>query len=206
MDTEVRKRIFEPFFTTKEPGQGTGMGLAAVYGTVKAHHGAITVVSEPGKGSVFSLYLPVSEAAKARGAAFDVNEQVVRGTGTVLMVDDEDVVREMTAEILTGLGYQVHTCATGLEAVWYYRDHWNTVDLVILDLVMPQMSGKEAFVALKQINPKVKVLLASGFSVEGEAQAMLSEGAKGFVQKPYRKVELSQKVAKALGVAAPRET
>ncbi len=205
IDEGVRSRIFEPFFTTKDPGQGTGMGLAAVYGTVKAHHGAITVTSSPGNGSTFTLYFPASEATRTHGVSFDAGKQVVRGSGRILLVDDEDVVREMTAEMLTSLGYEVHECATGLEAVWHYREHSAEIDLVVLDLVMPQMSGREAYAAIRQIDPQVKVLLASGYSVDGEAQGILLDGAKGFLQKPYRKAELSQKVAEALGVATPSD-
>ncbi|MDF1554802.1 MAG: response regulator [Deferrisomatales bacterium] len=190
----LQARIFEPFFTTKDPGKGTGLGLAAVYGTVKEHRGSIHVYSEPDRGTLFKLYLPVNRGAAL--AALEREEQrPVRGSGRVLVVDDEEVIRATAAGILQGLGYEVFTAADGEECVALYRSLNGTVDLVVLDLVMPRISGHEAFLQLRTIDPEAHVLIASGFSLAGEAQSLLAQGAVGFLQKPYRAAMLSRAVA-----------
>jgi len=198
MDAETQKHIFEPFFTTKEAGKGTGMGLAAVYGTVKLHGGAVNVYSEVGHGTTMRLYLPLLETAvetEERERASDV----VRGHGHILIVDDEERVRDMAKSVLQHLGYQVTTCKDGAEGVGYYREAWKTVDLVILDMVMPELGGRDAYVAMRQINPSVRAILASGYSLNGEAQAIMDQGIQGFVQKPFRLSELSRTIAQVLG-------
>lgn len=197
MDSRTVARIFEPFFTTKERGQGTGMGLAAVYGTIKTHHGAIDVESELGKGTTFILYLPLVET---EAPELSSNDELVRATGSanILFVDDEDMLCDMVAEMLGELGYTVTVCHNGSDAVQHYRRTWKDIDLVILDMVMPVMAGGEAFDHMKEINPDIQAIIASGFSIEREARRMLEDGAAGFIQKPFCRAELSQKVAQVL--------
>jgi signal transduction histidine kinase/CheY-like chemotaxis protein len=194
MAPETIRHIFEPFFTTKDLGKGTGLGLASVYGTVKQHQGHIEAESTPGKGSCFRVYLPFCDLSVPAPAP----EAAPRGNGHILFVDDEAIVAEVARGLLDTLHYQVTVCRDGVEAVEVYGTAWPTVDLVILDMVMPRMGGKDTFLALRGINPQVKVLLVSGYSIEGEAQMLLQEGAKGFLQKPFRRADLAQAVAKAL--------
>jgi CheY-like chemotaxis protein len=189
------RHLFEPFFTTKQ--QGTGMGLAAVYGAVNSHHGAIVVQSEPEKGSLFTIYLPLTE---------ELSEDSVKKPGCanagrhprILLVEDEPSVREATTLMLTSLDCQVMVCSSGAEAIDLYRSHQAEIDLVLLDMVMPEMGGPEVLRALRTINPAVRVLLASGYSQDGEARALLGEGACGFLQKPFRTAELDRAVSSAL--------
>jgi CheY-like chemotaxis protein len=200
MTKDVMQHLFEPFFTTKPPGKGTGMGLAAVYGTVRNHQGAINVYSEPGHGSTFRLYLPLC-AAVAQPSAQAPSPPVQQRQKHVLVVDDEPLLCQTAAGLLKALGYGAVSCRGGAEAVAYYRDHWRTVDLVILDMIMPGMSGRETYRELRRINPAVRVLLSSGFSINGEAQAILDEGVQGFLQKPYTVQDLSVIVSKVLNQA-----
>ncbi len=197
MDEWTRARIFEPFFTTKEPGAGTGMGLAAVYGTVQQQRGAIEVESAPGEGSTFRIYLPVSEeSVTTRPEAVSV---AAPRTARILVVEDEPILQHLVHDMLTGLAYDVVVKADGREALAYFRDQAPEVDLVILDLVMPGMSGQEVFRELRTIDPAARVLIASGYSVNGQAQELLKEGALGFIQKPFREADLSRSIAEALG-------
>jgi signal transduction histidine kinase/ActR/RegA family two-component response regulator len=196
MDPETVNHVFEPFFTTKESGKGTGMGLAAVYGTIRNHHGAVNVYTEQGHGSTFSVYLPLSDTADpVDGERRDQEQEPVKGTGHILLVDDEEVVLDSGARMLRRLGYTVATCGNGADAVKLYRGTWENVDAVILDMVMPVMGGKETFSEMKKINPGVQVLLSTGYSLNGEAQVIVDMGAKGFIQKPFRTAELSHKLA-----------
>jgi PAS domain S-box-containing protein len=201
MSDEVKKHLFEPFFTTKEKGRGTGLGLAGVYGCVKNHGGSVEVYSEPGRGTSIKLYLPLYAEPKTAGEQDPAQPNelpVAAGTGSILIVDDEDMIRTLAAHILKTAGYRVQTCADGQEAVELYaKDHGN-IDLVIMDMVMPRLDGREAFNRMREINPQVKMLLSSGFSEDGDAQAILKDGASGFIQKPYRSAELLLMVQQAL--------
>ncbi len=189
-------RIFEPFFTTKEQGKGTGLGLAAVYGTVQSHHGAITVYSEVGTGTVFRLYFPVS---KQNASAPSVAEEpVFAGEGTILIVDDEEMVRTIAVTILEEIGYEILSAANGEEAIEIYKKNSDRIDLVILDMIMPKLNGRETFEQLKSINPNVKVLISSGFTKEGDFAEMKKNGVLGFIRKPYRRVELCRKVSELI--------
>ncbi len=194
MDAETQAHVFEPFFTTKDVGKGTGMGLAAVYGTVKNHGGSVNVYSEPGRGTSFRVYLPLEEdAARELGpppAAAPLSAKPLR----ILVVDDEEIFRNMACEMLRDAGHRVDTAADGTAAVEHYRRRWRETDLVILDMVMPQMDGKEAFRRMKEIDPAVRVLLASGYSINGTANELLAEGVHGFLQKPFSQAELDQAV------------
>ncbi|MHC4887512.1 MAG: response regulator, partial [Planctomycetota bacterium] len=176
MSEETQQHMYEPFFTTKPEGEGTGMGLAAVYGTVKNHQGAIEVTSEVGKGTTFRLLLPAAPGNHAeRSEDRSSSPRLPEGTH-ILLVDDEDTVREIGGEMLRDAGCTVTLASDGVEAVELYHDHWQTFDLVILDMVMPRMGGRDTFIAMRQINPGIKALLASGYSIEGEANAILREG------------------------------
>ncbi len=196
MPPEVRARIFEPFFTTKARGKGTGLGLASAYAIVKAHGGEIEVFSEEGRGTEVRIFLPASEKPAREVPA----EPPVEGGahGTVLVVDDEAPIRDLTSDILAELGYRVVLAATGPEAVERFAALRDGVDLVILDIVMPGMDGLETFRRLRAIDPGVRVLVSSGYSPEGTAAEALREGAVGFVQKPYRMAELARAVRAAL--------
>ena len=192
-----QSRIFEPFFTTKEPGKGTGMGLAAVYGTVKQHHGAIDVYSEVGKGTTFKILLPV-EYAPAEQVQRIATVVPAPRDATILLVDDERTIRALGEDMLGGLGYRVITREHGAAAVEFYREHWKEIDLVVLDIIMPEMSGPEACRAMQEINPEVKVLLCSGYSMDGMAESLMADGVCGFLQKPFDRVRLSVQVAEAI--------
>jgi two-component system cell cycle sensor histidine kinase/response regulator CckA len=196
MDNETQARIFDPFFTTKERGRGTGLGLASVYGIIKAHGGYINVESGKEHGTTFSIYLPASEK-KAQRTVKTV-ERCIKGTATVLMVDDEDALREVGQELLTVMGYRVLVARDGKEAIEVYRKNWHTIDLVLLDMIMPNMGGGEAYDCMREINPDIKVLLSSGYSVDGEADEILKRGCRGFIQKPFKVSELSRKIEEIL--------
>ncbi len=197
MDRELQKRIFDPFFTTKEVGKGTGLGMASVYGTVKHHNGAINVYSEVGRGSCFKLYFPLTDLDMGRVEA-SAELEPTPGNQVVLVVEDEALVGEMLTHMLEHLGHQVILLKDGQEAVEFYAEAGEFVDLVILDLVMPRLCGKDTFRELRKINPGVRVLLSSGYSVDGEAQLLFDEGALGFLQKPYKIVELGRVLSEVL--------
>ena len=196
MDKETMERIFHPFFTTKEMGRGTGLGLASAYGVVKAHSGYIDVDSEKGTGSTFSIYLPASQ--KRVEKAIKTTMEVTKGTGTVLLVDDEDVIQEVGKKLLEAMGYRVLLAGDGKEAVEVYGKNRDVIDILILDIVMPNMGGGEAYDCVKEINPDIKVLLSSGYSIDGEATKILERGCNGFIQKPFRMNELAEKIREIL--------
>jgi PAS domain S-box-containing protein len=196
MDEETQRRIFEPFFTTKSLGRGTGLGLATVYGIIKAHEGIITVYSKPGEGSSFHIYLPASPKEPAREFKFD--EGIARGSGTILVIDDEPMILKVADHLLRALGYHVITASGGKEGLRIYRERGLEIDLVILDMIMPDMEGGEVFESLKRMNSQIKVLLSSGYSINGRAREILKRGCVGFLQKPFTLAELSQKVKDAL--------
>jgi len=197
MSAEVQQRLFEPFFTTKEQGKGTGLGLAAAYGAVHNHHGAISVYSEPGRGSTFKIYLPLATTPGTTVEAAPAEPPAMLRGARILVVDDEASIRETTAEMLRDLGCTVTTCQDGDEAVRYYAVHWQEIDLVILDMVMPRRSGRDAFLAMRRENPRIRALLASGHSINGEAQRILEEGVLGFLQKPFETNALARMAAEA---------
>ena len=186
MTKDVKERIFEPFFTTKMSGKGTGMGLPAVYGTMKNHGGSIAVYSEKGHGSSFVINLPIHESD---GSEIVPEEDVVTNLKDkrVLIVDDDDVVCLVVERMVEQCGGTSEICRDGVEAVEYYKQYHNVIDAVVLDMVMPRMGGAETFYALQKINPDVKVIITSGFSINKNVQGLLDTGAEGFVQKPFRK-------------------
>ena len=192
---EIIGRIFEPFFTTKEQGKGTGLGLAAVYGTVRDHKGSISVNSEPGRGTVFNIFLPL---CRIEPVPVVPNRDVVRGSGCILLVDDEELLRSMGCDLLETLGYTVLLAEDGAQALERYTAHRNTIDLVILDVIMPEMGGKATFLCLKELNPDVRVLFCSGFHLEGTDQELIELGACGFIQKPFSIATISKTVAASI--------
>ena len=196
MDKSTIGLIFDPFFTTKHMGMGTGLGLAAVYGIITGHGGYIDVESRKGHGSTFSIYLPAS-VEKVRKVLRTADE-ITRTTGTVLLVDDEDIILEVEKELLETLGYEVLTARDGKEAVEVYKKKWDKIDLVLMDMVMPNMNGGEAYDRMKEINPRVKALLSSGYSIEGEAKEILARGCDGFIQKPCTIKDLFKKIEEIL--------
>ncbi|MBT3379232.1 MAG: response regulator [Lentisphaerae bacterium] len=198
MERETLSRVFEPFFTTKEPGSGTGMGLATVYGIVKNHGGFVLVDSEPEEGTTFSILLPLSQDAAEEKQEKTEEPRQVRQAGRVLLVDDEEMLRNVVSRMLAKLKYQVVTASNGKEAVDYYAKSGDDVDLVILDMMMPVMDGRDCFRGLKEMDPDVKVLLSTGSAFEGQSQALMGEGVLGFVQKPYRMNELADKIKEIL--------
>ena len=196
MYKKTMERIFDPFFTTKEMGRGTGLGLASAYGIIKGHGGYIDVDSKRGQGTTFSIYLPASDKEvrkeiKAAGRFF-------KGSGTVLLVDDEEAVLQVGQELLEAIGYKVLTARDGKEAIRTYKKNQDNIDIVVLDVVMPKMGGGVAYDVMKDINPDVKVLLSSGFSIDGEASRILKRGCKGFIQKPFTVKELSREIRRAM--------
>ncbi len=198
MDEATKMKIFEPFFTTKGLGKGTGMGLASVFGTLKSHHGAINVYSEPGHGTTMKLYFPLHKSETLSEEEPMKKTKPYLGNAQIMLVDDEDVVIDSASRILKKSGYKVVVCRNGSEAIELFRENWQSIDLVILDMVMPVFSGRETYLALKEIDPHMLTLLSSGYSINGEAQEILDEGVNGFIQKPYRWSELSQKVGELL--------
>ncbi|RKY83703.1 hypothetical protein DRQ09_09675, partial [candidate division KSB1 bacterium] len=195
MTEEVKKHIFEPFFTTKGLAKGTGLGLATVYGIIKNHNGYINVYSEAGKGTTFNIYLPASTKIAVRK---EKNEKIFRGSGTILLIDDEEDVRNVAVKQLESLGYKVITASDGIKAIDIYARNRNNIDLILLDMIMPGMSGIKTYLNLKKINPDVKVLIISGFSQNGRATELLEKGATGFIQKPFNLYRLSEIIYKTL--------
>ena len=198
MDEKTRQRIFEPFFTTKEGGRhGTGLGLASAHGIVKGHNGFINVYSVPGHGTTFNIYLPATD--RRAQAEADEPAALWAGTGTILMVDDEAVILDVAQSMLEHLGYHVMTAATGREAIDRFRTEHAGIDLVILDMIMPDMGGGEVFDRLKAIDPGVRVLLSSGYGLNGQAGEILGRGCRGFIQKPFSLSRFSEKVKAIIG-------
>jgi len=199
MDEMTRERLFEPFFTTKQMGtvRGTGLGLASVYGIIKGHKGAINVESQKGQGATFNIYLPAS----FNEIAFELEPETapLRGRETVLLVDDEKGIIDVIGEMIQGLGYRLMTAQSGEEAVETYRMQAREIDLVIMDMIMPGMSGGTAIDAIRQMNPHAKIILSSGYSLSEEAQAILNRGGDiRFIQKPFQLSDLSQKIREVL--------
>jgi CheY-like chemotaxis protein len=196
MDAATQQRIFDPFFTTKEIGRGTGLGLASVYGIVKGHGGFILVNSEKNKGTTFKFYLPRS--GKKTVKEEDAQSALLKGNETVLLVDDEEMVLEVGSEMLTSLGYSTLTARNGKEAIEIFHANSTTINLVILDMIMPEMGGGEVFDVLKSSHPDIRVLLSSGYSLDGQAGEIFKRGCAGFIQKPFNINRISREVRKVL--------
>lgn len=196
IDPKSAKHIFEPFFTTKLVGEGTGLGLAAVYGTIKEFNGFIDFESKQGKGTSFYLYIPESDKSQDE---FTKNRPIPqKGKGTVLIIDDEEIIRNMAKNLLASIGYDSILAVNGEDGIMKYKENMKNINLVLLDMLMPIMNGKETFKQLKKINSDVKVLLSSGYISDKEIKSLLEEGAKSFIHKPYKKSELAEEIFKII--------
>lgn len=203
MDAETRRRMFEPFFTTKELGKGTGLGLAVVYGVVTQHGGALTVDSEPGRGARFVIELPRSTQTPEVVSPPACRPAPEKSAGeTVLVVDDDEVVRQVACSILTRVGYVVLEAEDGARAVSIYQQERNCIAAVLLDLTMPKRSGVEVLADLRRIDPAVRVILCSGYSVEAQGLDLAQLGATGFLQKPYSLDEMARAIRQAIDQAS----
>ena len=196
MDKKIQQKIFDPFFTTKEKGRGTGLGLASASEVIKNHGGLIDVYSEKNNGATFNIYLPASDKKVIQEK--ELTRKILKGTETILLVDDEEMIIEVNQEILKALGYKPMIARTGKQAVEIYKNSKDKINMVILDMIIPGMGGGEAYDSLKKIDPKIKVLLSSGYSISGQAAEILERGCNGFIQKPFKLRELSVKIRDVL--------
>jgi len=193
----VHKHIFEPFFTTKGIGKGTGLGLASVYGTVLAHKGTIKVDSKVGKGTTFTILLPILEVGNMKRPVARRSVRAERPS-TILVVDDETHIRCLLRDILTGLGYTVEAYGDPADALQYYSHNYELIALVLLDMSMPTMDGGSLFAAMKNVNPEIKALIVSGHSFNESIESVVASGALGHIGKPFDTVTISEKIAEAL--------
>lgn len=203
IDAKTIERIFEPFYTTRPMAEGTGLGLASVFGIIKKHKGIITVDSQVGRGTTFSIYLP---AARILQKPKDVDQPLVeatakrpeKGSGTILVVDDEEYILKADKAMLNELGYDVLIANGGKEALRVFDENKDRIQLLILDLIMPDLGGEIVYDRIKSIRPEVRVILSSGYSIEGQAESILKKGCDGFIQKPYNLNQLAQKIKEIL--------
>ena len=192
MDSATQQRIFDPFFTTKEMRRGTGLGLASVYGIIKNHGGIINVSSKKGEGATFNIYLPASEKEVIEEK--NPPAEISKWSEGVLLVDDEDMIIDVGSQLLKKMGYKVLSAKSGKEAIQLYKENKDKIDIVILDMIMPDMGGGATYDRLKEINPDIKVLLSSGYSIDGQATQILKRGCNSFIQKPFDMKGLSNKI------------
>jgi two-component system cell cycle sensor histidine kinase/response regulator CckA len=198
MDQETLSHIFEPFFTTKEPTKGTGLGLSTVYGIVKQSGGSIFVYSEPGNGATFKIYLPRIDQPVSRSREQGAESETLRGSETVLVVEDEEVVRKLIDQALRKYGYEVLEAASGAEALQVCEAHRTRIPLMITDVVMPQMSGRELAARLRDRHPETRVLYMSGYTDDAVVRHGLLDASMSFLQKPFTPGVLVRKVREAL--------
>jgi CheY-like chemotaxis protein len=196
MDQEILDRAFDPFFTTKERSRGTGLGLASAYGIVKNHGGVVTASSKIGEGTTLVIYLPAHDSVSIQKEV--VPDKILRGYETILLVDDEEIITDVGKSMLEELGYRALIARSGQEALDIYGEQEESISLVILDIIMPKMSGSETFQRLKTLNPNILVLLSSGYSMNGEATELMNQGCSGFIQKPFDLKKLSLKIREVL--------
>ena len=197
MDKETQEHIFEPFYTTKEIGKGTGLGLTSVYGIVKQHDGRIEIESELGEGTTFKVYLPI--AKEKVSTTEEEPGEISRGTETILIIDDEAMIRDLGKNILEQWGYTVLLASEGQEGLNVFHQNQERIDLVILDLSMPKMSGREVLAQIHAVSPEAKVAISSGYSPEGiEKEELERRGATGFLSKPYKLFEMLRTVRNLL--------
>jgi two-component system, cell cycle sensor histidine kinase and response regulator CckA len=197
MDQATLQRIFEPFFTTKEAGRGTGLGLATAYSIIKNHGGIINVYSELGRGTTFNVYFPASQSHVT--SERPVSPEIISSTGTILLIDDQETILNVGKDMLGALGYEVCTALGGERGLALYAEKIGTIDLVILDMIMPSLSGAETYDRLKAMDPGVKVILSSGYNLNTQAEKIISHGCNGFIQKPFHISDLSLKIREVLG-------
>jgi PAS domain S-box-containing protein len=194
MDSQTRRQIFDPFFTTKEKGRGTGLGLASAYGIIKNHGGLINVDSQVGKGTTFNIFLPISEKSVIREAASE--SHIANGSETILLVDDEQMIIDVGKAMLKRLGYHVITAKCGQDAIDVVTRAGDDIDLVILDMIMPGMDGGKTFDRIREIRPRLPVMLSSGYAINDQASKIMRKGCNGFIQKPFSVSEISKKIRK----------
>jgi PAS domain S-box-containing protein len=199
MDTATMERIFDPFFTTKTIGRGTGLGLASAYGIVRSHGGYIDVSSQKGRGTTFTIHLKASNARLRHATVMRASAQ--EGNETILLVDDDPLILDVGKAMMAALGYAVLVAQGGKDAVEIYRRHGDAIRLVILDMIMPDMGGGKTYDQLKALDPGIKVLLSSGYSINGQASAIIDRGCNGFIQKPFDLQTLSEKVRTIIDAA-----
>jgi PAS domain S-box-containing protein len=197
MDKETRALIFEPFFTTKFTGRG--LGMAAAYGVIKNHDGWISVESEPGKGTEVQIYLPAVEVPVKKHAKPESKAKWIKGTGTILVIEDEEPVMKISRAILERLGYRVLEAGTGQEAIDVVKTFDGHIDLALLDILLPDMSGNDIYPRIMEARPDLKVIVFSGYSIDGPAREILNAGAENFIQKPFTIATLSEKLKETLG-------
>jgi CheY-like chemotaxis protein len=202
MDEETRKRIFEPFFTTKEVGKGTGLGLAVVYGIIKQHDGFVDVYSEPGTGTTFRIYLPIIESAAREGANAQKEEGPGHGTETILLAEDDKSVRNIVKACLAEFGYTVIEAVDGEDAVRRFTENKDNIHLLLFDLIMPKLNGKDAYDEVRKIKPGVKIIFASGYAPDILQQKASLEYGASLIFKPFSPFELVRKVRSALDEGA----
>ena len=193
---EIKGKIFDPFFTTKAKMRGTGLGLASAYGIITNHGGIIEVASQQGQGATIVIYLPATTRLLPQET--EVPGSKIDGSGTILLVDDEEIIRQVGSAILQKIGFQVIVAENGRQAIELFTQHHHRIDAVLLDMVMPGMGGGQVYDRLKQISSRVRVLLSSGYSEGDEARDILARGCNGFIQKPFGMVALSQKLDEIL--------
>jgi PAS domain S-box-containing protein len=196
IDEAIRPQIFDPFFTTKEKGRGTGLGLASAYGIVANHEGAITVESEPGEGATFHIFLPLTAATAQHQDQLSAG--LARGREKILLVDDEPMILDVGAAMLKKLGYRVTAARGGRAALAALKKAGRAFDLVILDLIMPDLDGEQVFDAIQSQHPELPVLLSSGYAINGQAEGLMQKGCQGFIQKPFDLAALSKSVRQIL--------
>ncbi len=198
IDLNLQPHIFEPFFTTKEKGEGTGLGLSTVYGIVKQHNGAVRLKSDLGEGSSFRIYIPATEGKTEHKASANKPENMPHGNETILMVEDERVVRDMTQKLLTRMGYDVHSASNGLDALALIKKNSHVFDLLLTDVVMPEMNGRELAEKARELIPDVKVIFTSGYTDDMILQHKVFEESVDFIGKPYSPLEMTRKIRSVL--------
>ncbi|MGC8594247.1 MAG: PAS domain S-box protein [Candidatus Kryptoniota bacterium] len=197
MDQDTQRKIFEPFFTTKPIGKGTGLGLSIVYGIIKDHNGFIKLYSEVGRGTTFKIFFPATNKIPLEESTATPKE-ISRGNETILIIDDEETLLDLTREILENLGYKIITARGAMDGIETFRSKYSEIDLVILDMMMPEMTGREVYPVLKSIDPEVKVLLATGLSVGERVDELLAMGVTHLVSKPYSVDDLATQVRQTI--------
>ncbi len=204
MDAEIRKHIFEPFFTTKEQGKGTGLGLSTVYGIVKQSGGNIWLYSEPGQGTVFKVYLPAATDVEVQATAATDRVELPRGTETILIVEDEPQIRHLAFDCLAYCGYDVLSASNGLEALQLIERLQRPIDLILTDIVMPKLGGRELSERMNALQPSAKVLFMSGYTNDSVVNHGILDGATWFIQKPFTLESLGRRVREVLDSDEPR--
>ncbi len=192
MNRETRQRIFDPFFTTKDKSAGTGLGLASAYGIIKNHGGIISVDSRINEGTTFNIYIPLSD--KQLASTHTAPQKITQGSATILLIDDEQMILDVSGAMLIKLGYSVLKAESGLRAIEIVQDKGTAIDLIILDMIMPEMDGGLTFDHIRRVRPEIPVILSSGYTLDGQAAEIMARGCNGFIQKPFTVQNLSQKI------------